>query len=310
MLVTQMNYQKTLPLWFVHGLMLVTAGLVSTSFTVGKSIAEELDPVVLTLIRFCLAVIIFLPYVKVKHRLVIPPLGDLLRYSMISLTMVVFFVLMFVSLRYTTALNTGVIFTLVPGISGLFSWVFLKESLERHSLVGLMLAMVGAIWVIFNGDINNLLTLQLNKGDLIFAVGCLFIALYTPLIKLLYRGESMTVMTFWILVTACGWLFLPALPKLLTVSWLTVPVNVWFAIFYLAVFCTIITFFLSQLATIYLGPTRVMAYSYLYPPMILGIDWAFGHGGPPLLSLPGIVIISFAMFVVQKGATTRKLRAS
>ncbi len=301
-----MIFKKMPPIWLIHGLMLVTAAIVSTSFTIGKAIAEDMDPIVLTLIRFCLAVIIFLPYVKKQHGITIPSHYDLLRYSAISLTMVGFLVLMFFSLKYTTALNTGVIFTLVPGLSALFSWAFLKERLGKYSLISLTLASFGAVWVLFNGDINSLLALQLNKGDLIFAAGCLFIALYTPLVKLLYRGESMTVMTFWILVCGCGWLFIPALPKLFAVSWSTVPFSVWLAIVYLAVFCTIVTFFLSQLATIYLGPTRVMAYSYLYPPMILAIDWAFGHGVPPLSSLPGIIIIVIAMFVVQKGAVKSK----
>ncbi len=301
-----MNFRKNPPLWLIHGLMFVTAGLVSTSFTVGKAIADCMDPIVLTLIRFWVAVIIFLPYVKNKHGLTVPPYCDLLRYGAISLTMVVFFVLMFFSLQYTTALNAGVIFTLVPGISGLFSWVLLRERLGKYNLVSLMIAMFGAVWVLFDGDIKVLLALQLNKGDLIFAAGCLSIALYTPLVKLLYRGESMTVMTFWILVTGCGWLLLPALPKLFVLSWPTVTVSVWVAIVYLAVFCTVITFFLSQLATLHLGPTRVMAYSYLYPPMILVIDWASGHGVPPFSSLPGIIIIILAMFVVQKRAVTSK----
>lgn len=301
-----MNFPKNTPLWLIHGLMLFTAALVSTSFNIGKAIADDIDPIVLTLIRFCLAVIIFFPYVKKRHGIIIPSHHDLLRYSAISLTMVAFFVLMFFSLQYTTALNTGVIFTLVPGISALFSWLLLKERLGKYSLIGMIIAMFGAVWVLFNGDIKALLALHLNKGDLIFAAGCLSIALYTPLVKLLYRGESMTVMTFWILVTGCGWLLLPALPKLIAVSWSAVPVIVWMAIVYLAVFCTIITFFLSQLATLHLGPTRVMVYSYLYPPMILTIDWAAGHSVPPLSSLPGIIIIILAMLVVQKGTIANK----
>ena len=56
------------------------------------------------------------------------------------------------------------------------------------------------------------------------------------------------------------------------------------------------------LATLYLGPTRVMAYSYLYPPFILILDWFFGHQLPALQTLPGIALIVAAMFIVQQGA--------
>ena len=290
------------PKLLIHGLMLFTAGLVSTSFTVGKAIAEDMDPIVLTFIRFICAVLFFLPYVKKKYSLQRPPLSSLLRYSIISLALVGFFILMFLSLKYTSALNTGVIFTLVPGISGMYSMILLSERLGSYRLAALTIAMIGAIWVLFHGDLERMQAMQLNRGDIIFLGGCLLMALYTPLVKLFYRDEPMAIMTFWIMVTGCGWLFFPAVPKLIATDWSTVEPVIWAGIFYLAVFCTIITFFLSQWSTLYLGPTRVMAYSYLYPPFILGIDWIFGHGLPSATTVPGVVLIGLAMLVIQRGA--------
>lgn len=288
--------------------MLLTAGLVSTSFTVGKAIAHGMDPSVLTLIRFIFAALFFLPYVHKQYGVRLPSFSFLVRYSIISLALVGFFILMFLSLRYTTALNTGIIFTLVPGISGVYSLILLKERLGRYRLAALILAMIGAIWVLFHGDMNILLTMRLNIGDLIFFCGCLLMALYTPLVKLFYRGEPMAVMTFWILVTGCGWLFIFSSPKLNTVPWLSIQPMVLVGILYLSLFCTVVTFFLSQWATLYLGPTRVMAYSYLYPPFILALDWIFGHGLPPLRTVPGVLLIALTMIVVQKGEATERVR--
>lgn len=287
--------------WLVHALMLCTASLVSTSFTVGKAIALGMDPAVLTLIRFFCAVLFFLPYVWKKYGITLPAVQSMLRYSLISLALVGFFILMFLSLKYTSALNTGVIFTLVPGLSGIYSMVLLRERLGWHRLLALLFAMIGAIWVLFHGDINSLLSMQLNSGDLLFFCGCLLMALYTPLVKLFYRGEPMAVMTFWILVTGCGWLLIITSPKLIQTPWRTIEPIIWAGILYLAVFCTITTFFLSQWSTLHLGPTRVMAYSYLYPPLILFIDWIFGHGLPTARTLPGVFLVALAMIVVQKG---------
>jgi drug/metabolite transporter (DMT)-like permease len=202
------------PTWMLHLLMLVAAALVSTSFTVGKAIAAGLDPLLLTLVRFVLASLLFLPLVVRQNGLAKPSLRDLGRYSIISGALVVFFWLMFVALRSTTALNTSVIFTLVPGISGMYSAVVLWERLGRYRLIALALAMTGALWVIFQGDLNKLLALELGRGDLIFFVGCLFMAAYTPLVKLLHRGESMVVMTFWVMVTGSFWLLLLGLNRL------------------------------------------------------------------------------------------------
>jgi drug/metabolite transporter (DMT)-like permease len=47
-----------------------------------------------------------------------------------------------------------------------------------------------------------------------------------------------------------------------------------------------------------------MAYSYLYPPFILVLDWVFNKQFPPVESLPGIAFILLAMFIVQHGAAS------
>ncbi|PIE57259.1 MAG: EamA family transporter [Desulfobulbus propionicus] len=290
--------------WLVHILMLCCALLVSTSFPVGKAITGDLDPALITLLRFLLAAFLFMPIVLRQHNLRKPSARQLLGYILISGTLVGFFYLMFLSLRYTTALHTGVIYTLVPSLSGVYSALILQERLGKARILALVSAMFGAIWVIFEGRPLQLLAMHLNRGDLIFFGGCLFMALYTPLIKLFHKGEPMVVMTFWILVSGCLWLLLLTGSDLLTHSWSTVPLRVWLGIVYLSVFTTIITFFINQWATLHLGPTRVMAYSYLYPSLIVAIDWVLGHALPPVLTMLGILFTLPAMFILQKGAVT------
>lgn len=281
--------------------MLLAATLVATSFIVGKIITPHLDPAVLTLIRFILASVGFAPYVVYRYGIRLPDWRELGRYTLISGTLVGFFWMMFLSLRTTNPLNTSVIFTTVPGISGCYSWFLLRERLGVHRLLALLLAMIGAMWVLFEGDIHKLLQLRFNEGDIYFFIGCLLMAFYTPLIKLLHQGEPMAVMTLWIMITGCAWLLLFNLSKLPAISWNTIPVVVWMGIGYLALFTTIITFFISQWATLQIGPTRVMAYSYLYPPIIALIEWGLYQTHPDSRTLLGIMIILPAMIIVQKG---------
>ena len=296
---------RPLPYWAIHGCMLISATLVATSFIVGKAITPFLDPVVLTLIRFSVAVLLFAPYVSHRYGLFLPNLSDIVRYSLISGALVGFFWLMFLSLRITNPLNTAAIFTTVPGISGIYSWFLLRERLGLHRTLALLLAMTGALWVIFEGDLQRLQSLDLNHGDLLFFGGCLLMALYMPLVKLLHRGEPMAVMTLWILVTGCAWLLLFAAAKLPGTQWDSVPVPVWLGIAYLAFFTTIVTFFISQWATLHLGPTRVMAYSYLYPPQIVLIEWFLYRELPSLNILIGALIILPAMIIVQREGKAR-----
>ncbi|MCI5145571.1 MAG: EamA/RhaT family transporter, partial [Candidatus Electrothrix sp. AR3] len=89
-------------------MMLLSSALVSTSFTVSKAIAGGMDPAILTLFRFIIAALLFLPFMRSrKDGLDLPDTKSLLGYACISFTLTSFFWLMFLALRSTTALNTG-----------------------------------------------------------------------------------------------------------------------------------------------------------------------------------------------------------
>lgn len=286
------------PLLKIHLCMFLSALLVSTSFIVGAAITDALDPALLTLIRFVIAAIVFGPIVHYRYGLHYS-FSLFWRCSLISGCMVIFFCAMFLSLRYTSALNTSVIFALVPSISCLYSFFLLRERLKKEQFIALFCGLLGVLWVIFRGDIILFITMQWNYGDLIFLIGCLFMGLYAPLVKILHRGESMAVMTFWVLVTGALWLLCYAGNGLLTVSWGEVPFFIWCGISYLAVFTTIITFFITQYSVLFLGPTKVTAYSYLYPGLVLILNFFVGNGLPQASVIPGVLVIVLAMFVLM-----------
>jgi drug/metabolite transporter (DMT)-like permease len=296
-----LNEEKGSQLMRIHLLMGGCAFLVSTSFIVGKAITQGLDPAVLTLVRFLLATVFLFPYVYKFHGLQFS-WSIVGRCSVISLSLVAFFYSMFLSLRYTSALNTSVIFTLVPSISGIYAMVLVRERLTRAKMIALFCGMVGAVWVIFRGDLSQLIAMQWNRGDVIFLAGCFAMGLYTPLVRLFTRSESMVVMTFWILVTGSVWLFLLSGQRLAAVEWQSVPPEIWLGVCYLAMFTTVITFFLTQYSISYLGPTRVMSYSYLYPSLVLLLDIFMGKGLPEIKVVPGVLVVLAAMFVIQSSA--------
>lgn len=286
-------------LLFVHMLMLLCSVLVSTSFTVGAAITDGLDPVILTLFRFSFAAFVFSPWIYYKYGFQFS-FTTLLRCGVISFCLVVFFCAMFLSLRYTSALNTSVIFALVPSMSFVFSFVLVRERLAKWQLVALGLGVAGVVWVIFGGELGKFLAMEWNRGDLIFLGGCGFLSLYTPLVRLLHQGEPMAVMTFWILVTGALWLLLFGSVRITSIDFSTVPLFVWGGVVYLAVFTTIITFFLTQYSVLYLGPTKVASYSYLYPALVLLTDLLLGHGLPPLRVFPGVFAVLVVMVVLMR----------
>ena len=276
--------------------------LIATSFPVGQAIAQGLDPAVLTFLRFVIAAVLFAPVIAWRYGLKWPGWRAMAGYAGISLCMTGFFWAMFEALRFTTALNTGTIFVLIPALAAVYSFFLLGDRMGRYKLTALGLGVIGAVWVIFRGDLDRLLGLQFNRGDLIFLAGCFLMAGYGPLLKKLHRQEPPAVISFWSVVTGCVWLALFSNTKLFSTDWTAISSGVWTGIIYLAVMTTILSTFLFQAAAIKLGPNRVAAYYYLNPLLVVVIDFVVGKGLPPLRILPGVAIALASTFVLARAA--------
>lgn len=292
--------------WKDHGRMLLSHLLIATSFPVGAAITEGLDPAMLTLLRFTLAALLFAPYVAIRHGLTLPPLKSLAGYSVISGVLVFFFWAMFEALRDTSALNTGALFTLVPGIAAAYGVVLVRERIDRRRMIALFFGLVGALWVVFRGDPDRLVSLAFNRGDVLFLIACVVMALYMPLVNRFHRDEPTAVMTFWIMATGAVWLLLVNNTAVWNTDWGQVDFNVFLGIAYLAVFTTIFTFFLQQHGTLRIGPTRATSYNYLNPALVVGLEWIVGHGLPPFMALPGVAIVLLATVVLQLGVKEKR----
>jgi len=104
-------------------------------------------------------------------------------------------------MRTTAPLNAAAIFTLGPVFATVFSALIGGEHASPRRLAALALGLAGAMWVLFQGDVTRLVSLDLVVGDAWFLGGTVAFGLYGALIKQVHRGEPMAVMTFWTLVT-------------------------------------------------------------------------------------------------------------
>lgn len=283
-----------------HLLMVLATVLIATSFPIGAAITNEMDSLVLTFLRFVLAATLFAPIVAWRYGITCPSMLDLMRYAILSACLIGFFWGMFTALRTTSAINTAAIFALTPIISAGVSTILLKEKLNKLSKIALPIGLIGAVWVIFRGDLSAMLSLKLVGGDGIFFLGTIAMGFYGPLVKLLHRGEPMAQMTFWTLVSGGVWLFMLSAPRFSEVAWSTVPMMVYVGIAYLSVFTTLVTFFIFQWSTTAIGPTKVMSYTYLNPGLVVVIGIVLGHEAPPLAIYPGLLITLVATWVLQR----------
>ena len=284
---------------YVHSLLLFMVILVSGSFPVAALITNALPPELMMFLRFFGAAVLFSPFVFIKHGFALPARKTLLGYALLSIPLVVFFWCMFESLRYTSAINTGALYTTVPAITAVFAYIINQEKTRWRRALGLSLGTFGALWIVFRGDLQALVNLNFNDGDLIFLTGCLFMGIYSPLIKKLYAGEPMALMTFWVILIGALWLLLISLNDLETVVWRQVGSEVYLGLLYLAVFTTLGTFFILQLATVKLGPTKVAAYGFLTPVFVIVLSILLGMEFFQWALVPGIFMVLLSMILVQ-----------
>ena len=287
-----------------HQSMVVSTLLVATSFPVVAAIAGDLSSIVLTVVRFALAVLLFLPLVALRHsKEMLPTWRSLARYGLLSAPLVGFFLAMFEALRTTTAVNTGALYALVPIFAALIAFVLVGERIHGRRALALVAGMIGALWVVFRGDPARAVAFDVSVGDACFLAGTVSLGLYIVLVKRMHRGEPMAVMTFWTLVTGTGWLLLIGWNDLAAAHWDGVEPRTIVAIGYLALFTTLITFLLTQHAVTVIGPTRTMAYSYLNPVLVALLAWALGEPAIGWMAVPGVALTLVSMAILQRSAS-------
>ncbi len=90
------------------------------------------------------------------------------RFLVLGALMGVYFVTMFEALKVASPVSTGAVFTLMPMISAGFGVLFLAQRVSPRMMISLLIAAAGAVWVIFRGDLNALLSFNIGTGEMIF----------------------------------------------------------------------------------------------------------------------------------------------
>ncbi|WP_068296166.1 DMT family transporter [Pararhodobacter sp. CCB-MM2] len=291
-----------------HAAMLGFSAAVSGSFSLGALVANDIGPVPLTTARFLLAAILLALLVTLM-----PAAGRggrrgysradgaaSWRYVVLAVLYGGYFVLMFEGLKTANPVAAGAVFTLTPLMTALVAWPLLGQHPRGSVMAVLGLGALGAVWVIFRGDISALLGFELGRGEAIYFLGCVLHVFYTPSLRLLNRGESALVtaslvtLTGFVLFLAWGW------AEIVATDWAALPPLVWVVMVYLAVFATAFAASAMQFAAQRLPASKVMAYTYATPAWIILWELALGHGVALVAVLPGIAVIALALALLLR----------
>ena len=281
-----------------HLAMLVFATLVAGSYSVGALAVPHIGPAAINAMRFLIgtSLMAIAAFVVLSGRVTLP--RSPWRFGLLGLLMAVFFITMFVALGLTTPVATGAVFTLMPLMSAFFGWLFLGQVPRGLVWASLVFAGLGAVWVIFGGDLNAIRAFDIGRGELIFVVGCACHAAYAPLVKRFSRGEPLVLFTMWTLFATGVCIATYGAVEIARTDWMNLPAIVWLAIAYLAVFTTAGTTFLVQFAALRLPAAKVLAYTYLTPSFVIVFEGLLGHGWVNASVMAGALVTVLGLVVL------------
>lgn len=283
-----------------HLAMLLFSSLVAGSFSLGGMVANEISPLALNAVRFVIAAVVVGTVAMLTTGIPRSAFVAPWRYGVLGGLFMVYFVLMFEGLKTTPPVSSAAVFTLVPAMAGVFGWLLLRQRMTPRMALALCIGGLGALWVIFRADMAALLAFDIGRGEVIFFFGCVAHAIYTPLVRVLNRGESAVVFAFGTLVAGAILLLVIGARDLVATDWGGLRPMVWITIIYVSIFASSITFVLVQFAALRLPSAKVMAYTYLVPSWVIGWEAVLGNGLPPVMIGAGIALTFVALWMLLR----------
>jgi drug/metabolite transporter (DMT)-like permease len=167
-------------------LALVAVIIWSGNFIVARNIFREIPPVSLNFYRWLVATVILFPFALKKLSADIKHIrGNILYLLFTALTGVSLFnSFVYVGAHYTSAINLALIGTTsAPVIAVLLARIFLREQVGLLKAMGMLLCIIGVLYLLVKGNINNLYRLEFGRGDLWMLAAAFSFAVYNTLVK-------------------------------------------------------------------------------------------------------------------------------
>ncbi len=225
---------------------------------------------------------------------------DLKRMALLALFGVVINQVFFIyGLSLTTPINSSIIMISNPIMVFIFTLFLLKERITPVKILGLLLAIVGAVLILrYRGNFE--VGSDTIMGDIMTLINSASWAIFVVMVK--------PIMMKYNTVTAMRWMFLFGsiyiLPigfvETMNTSWNSFTGHAWFALFFVVVATTFFAYLLNIYGLQELSPSTVSAYIYLQP--FLASIFAIIMGEDSLTStkiLSGILII-LGLYLVNK----------
>ncbi len=240
----------------------------SGNFIVGKfATLFEIPPLTLNFYRWVMVWFILIPFtfkeILLKKNYILE--NWLLISFMGIITISTFNSVVYVALNYTQVINAVLMLAGIPALVMILSSIMNIEKANMFQFLGLILSIFGVGTIISNADLQKILSLSFNKGDLWMLVCVLSWSLYSTLLK--KKKLELSQFTFIQLMVTVGLVFLIPQYFYERSIGLEIPINKFSIaiLFYVVIFPAIAAYYCWQKAIELIGPNRSAIFVQLMP---------------------------------------------
>jgi drug/metabolite transporter (DMT)-like permease len=280
----------------------------SGNFVIGRAMAGDIGPIALAFWRWLTALVVFLPFGILALRRDWPLIRSRPGLILLQGTFGVagFNTLVYLGLQDTSATNALLINSFIPVFIILLTALWLREPVSMRRLLAILVSAAGVVALIAQGDIDNLLALHFNPGDLWILLAAASWAIYS--ISLRWRPAGLSAAAFLTVTMLIG------LSILTPVYWLVGDQSlVWstanlLTVGYVAVFASISAFLLWNQGVRVIGAASAGQFIHLMP--LLGTLMAIVFLGEVLRwhHLLGALAIGLGVYLVVSDPDKRQTK--
>nr|WP_307774753.1 DMT family transporter [uncultured Cetobacterium sp.] len=266
---------NTIKKFFYDNIMVLATLFFSGAFIAGKFSIAEFPVFSLTFFRFLIAGVLLLGVLILQKRQIFIPKKEIPYVIVLSLLgMVGYHLFFFSALKFTSSTNTSLIAATNPVFTTIFAYFFLKEKINKNTIVGILLSFIGVIFLITNGSLSILKNLSFNLGDILMLCAVLCFSVYFIILKnVLKRVDPFILTTYVFLVCA-----LVLLPVVIYENPMTYLKNTtflgWSSLLYMSIFSSVFAYLIQQISVQRIGPVKTSLYINLTPVFSTVLAWA------------------------------------
>ncbi|MBF0241498.1 MAG: DMT family transporter [Desulfamplus sp.] len=150
-----------------------------------KGMISEIKPISLSFFRWFTALCFILPFGLrrvIEQKEIIK--ANWLKIVILSIFSISLYnSLLYYSAQFTTATNISFVIASTPAITFILSWIFLRQQESILKVIGMLISLIGMLFIVFKGSLSNLFSLVVNIGDLIVFIAVVSWSIYSVLFK-------------------------------------------------------------------------------------------------------------------------------